>query len=112
MNKTFNNNDKSFIKILTLNNFGIGKKRSLKFFKALGLNNRVNPTSFKRKQVNEIAKKSQTIYCGKRLKDGNRNVINFLLKNKSYRGMRHKLKYPARGQRTHTNAKTKKKFKY
>lgn len=31
---------------------------------------------------------------------------------KLYRGIRHKLRLPARGQRTHTNRQTKKKFKF
>jgi ribosomal protein S13 len=35
----------------------------------------------------------------------------FLSKIKTYKGVRHKLGYPVRGQRTHTNAKTK-KFKF
>ena len=37
--------------------------------------------------------------------------IKFLHKIKSYRGIRHSFKLPSRGQRTKTNAKTKKRFK-
>lgn len=37
--------------------------------------------------------------------------IEFLKENKSYRGIRHKIRLPVRGQRTHTNAKTRKKKK-
>lgn len=40
-----------------------------------------------------------------------RNCIQFLKDNKSYRGIRHKIRLPVRGQRTHTNAKTRKKKK-
>ena len=37
--------------------------------------------------------------------------LNKLIKKiKTYKGIRHKLKYPCRGQRTHTNAKTVKKL--
>lgn len=32
--------------------------------------------------------------------------INFLIKINHFRGLRHKLNLPVRGQRTHTNAKT------
>ena len=111
MNKAINRN-KSFIKNLISNNFGVGGKIGVGFFKTLGLNSRVNPRMFKRRQINEIFKKSQSLFIGKKLKEGNKNAITFLTKNKTYRGIRHKLKYPSRGQRTHTNAKTKKKFKY
>ena len=41
-----------------------------------------------------------------------KEIFEFLFKIRTYRGVRHKLKYPARGQRTHTNAKTKQKFKF
>jgi len=37
------------------------------------------------------------------------NNVNKKKKAKSYTGMRHILKLPVRGQRTHTNAKTQKK---
>lgn len=112
MNKIINNNSKSFIETLISNNFGFGKKIGLKFCKISGLNYRINPKNFKRKQTTEIAKRSQIIISGKKLKENNKGAISFLSRTKTYRGVRHKLKYPARGQRTHTNAKTKKKFKY
>jgi small subunit ribosomal protein S13 len=37
--------------------------------------------------------------------------INYLKKLKSFKGIRHKLGYPCRGQRTHTNARTAKKLR-
>nr|NP_038178.1 ribosomal protein S13 [Synura synuroidea]AAF36944.1 ribosomal protein S13 [Synura synuroidea] len=37
---------------------------------------------------------------------------NFFYKIKNYKNFRNLLGYPIRGQRTHTNAKTKKKFKF
>ena len=103
---------KSFLKNLTENNYGIGSKTGNSFLKNLGLNSRINPKTFKRKQINEINRRSQNTLSGKKLKENKKNIILFLSKNKTYKGIRHKLKYPARGQRTHTNAKTKKKFKY
>jgi small subunit ribosomal protein S13 len=111
MNK-LSTNKKSFLKNLIENNYGIGIKTGTTFFKKLGLNNRINPKTFKRKQINEINKNSLNTFSGKKLKENKKNIILFLSKNKTYKGIRHKLKYPARGQRTHTNAKTKKKFKY
>jgi small subunit ribosomal protein S13 len=38
--------------------------------------------------------------------------LYFFWNIKLYRGIRHMLRLPARGQRTHTNMKTKKKFKF
>jgi small subunit ribosomal protein S13 len=102
----------SFLKNFVKNSYGIGKITGVKVFKNLGVNTRINSNLFKRKQLNEITKKTLSFITGKKLKDKIRNTINFLSKNKTYKGLRHKLKYPARGQRTHTNAKTKKKFKY
>jgi ribosomal protein S13 len=37
--------------------------------------------------------------------------LHFFWNIKLYRGIRHMLRLPSRGQRTHTNAQTKKKFK-
>jgi len=111
MNRTLNNK-KSFLKILTENNYGIGVKTGINFFKKLGLNKRINPTAFKQKQISDIAKRSQNILVGKKLKDSRKSTLLFLARNKTYKGIRHKLKYPARGQRTHTNGKTTKKIKY
>jgi ribosomal protein S13 len=46
----------------------------------------------------------------KTLKEKNFHLnINFLKKIKCYKGIRHVLNLPVRGQRTHTNAKTSKK---
>lgn len=111
MNKLLKIN-KSFTKNLVENTYGLGKKAGIILFKKFGLNNRVNPKTFKRKQINEVNRKCQTILSGKKLKESKKSILLFLLKNKTYRGVRHKLNYPARGQRTHTNARTKKKFKF
>jgi small subunit ribosomal protein S13 len=41
-----------------------------------------------------------------------RKKLFFFWNIKLYRGIRHMLRLPSRGQRTRTNAKTKKKFKF
>jgi len=38
--------------------------------------------------------------------------LYFFWNIKLYRGIRHMLRLPARGQRTHTNGRTKRKFKF
>jgi small subunit ribosomal protein S13 len=111
MNKIFTDK-KSFLNNLIANNYGIGKKTGSLFLQKIGLNNRINPKVFKRKQISEVSKNLQTKVFGKKLREDKKNIISFLARNKTYRGIRHKLRYPARGQRTHTNAKTKKKFTY
>lgn len=111
MNKIFVDN-KSLLKNLITNNYGIGKKTGALFLKKIGLNNRISPKILKRKQISEVSKKLQTKIFGKKLKEDRKNIISFLSRNRTYKGIRHKLRYPARGQRTHTNAKTKKKFTY
>jgi len=50
-------------------------------------------------------------YKSQKKKELVKSNILFLIQNKVYRGIRHKLGYPVRGQRTHTNACTKKKLR-
>ena len=93
------------------NIFGLGYKRTQQLFKWGGLNGRANPKILKKQQLNKINKSIKTYITGKNLKDETSEFIEFLIKTRTYKGVRHKLKYPARGQRTHTNAKTSKKKK-
>jgi len=48
-------------------------------------------------------------YFDKNIKKLNNSNIEKYIKNKSYKGIRHKYKYPTRGQRTRSNASTRKK---
>jgi len=91
------------------NTFGIGYKKTHQLLKWSGLNIRVNPKSLKNQQLNKINKQITSYKTGKLLKDEIYEFIEFLIKTRTYKGIRHKLKYPTRGQRTHTNAKTSKK---
>ncbi len=92
--------------------YGIKKQIKKKFFKDSGINLRVIPKNLKTKQNIKLNSFLTKIRFGKNLKEFIRNNIFFFIKIKSYKGNRHKLKYPTRGQRTHTNAKTKKKTTY
>nr|YP_010041695.1 ribosomal protein S13 [Cyanophora biloba]QPB15029.1 ribosomal protein S13 [Cyanophora biloba] len=93
--------------------FGIGSSRAKKICCALLI------TSFcKVKKLN----RNQSILLSQYIENNyyvdidlqNQIKANFkhLVKISSYRGIRHTLKLPVRGQRTHTNAKTKKSIKY
>lgn len=90
-------------------NFGIGIKKRKSLRKIFGLNIRKKPRKLKIKQKNLIKKILSKNKLGKQLKLEIQKRIEFYIEIKSYKGMRHKFKYPVRGQRTRTNAKTIKK---
>ena len=92
----------------TITKYGIVKNKICELLKCVGSNLRKHPKKFKLKQQAEIEKKVNRVIHGKKYKDSIKENIVFLSKIKSYKGVRHKLGYPVRGQRTHTNAKTKK----
>jgi small subunit ribosomal protein S13 len=104
---TLNNNFKSNFLI-----FGINTKIKNSFLKVFGLNHRLIPDSLTLKQKLKLNLFLTKFDSGKKLKEFVKNNISFFIKIKNYKGNRHKLKYPTRGQRTHTNAKTRKKTIY
>jgi small subunit ribosomal protein S13 len=92
-------------------NFGVGSSLINSCKKTIGFNLN-KPLKFSKKDQ----KKKQELYFSSftlnvNLKKQKFEDISFQKKIKSYRGDRHKLRYPCRGQRTHTNAKTVKKIK-
>jgi len=91
---------------------GINKPKIKSFYNYIGLNSRISAVKFKRRQLSILNQKITKIETGKKLKEKIKNIINFSIKIRTYKGMRHKLRYPTRGQRTHTNAKTRRKFKH
>lgn len=103
-----------------ISGYGVGKKLPSNVIKRSGLNSRSNPKVFKKETINYIAKNFEFLFeknkfnpftVGRTLKNRIENFIKFSSSIKTYKGMRHELKYPVRGQRTHTNAKTTKKQK-
>lgn len=72
-----------------------------------------NPTNYKfklkQKHILKIQQKFDVDSCAY-LKNFMYKRLRFLWQIRLYRGIRHKLKLPARGQRTHTNRNTKRKF--
>ena len=91
--------------------FGL-KKNLTKAYKKFGLNTRKQKLFFNIKQKNNLKIFFIKKFLGKSLKKKIKDNIDFIIKQKTFKGIRHKLGYPALGQRTHTNAKTKKKFRY
>lgn len=89
--------------------FGLGLKKKISLRKIFGLNIRKKPRKIKLKQKNLIRKILSKNKIGKQLKIKVQKIIKFYVELKNYKGIRHKYKYPVRGQRTRTNAKTSKK---
>jgi small subunit ribosomal protein S13 len=89
--------------------FGIGNSKIKTIISHCGLNPKVNSKNLKKRHLEETNKITQNFKLERNLKNEIKGRINFLLEHKTYKGVRHKLKYPVRGQRTRTNAKTTKK---
>lgn len=79
---------------------------------------RINQRFFKlnisKNFINLFKKHNRKVLTEKKLFDFRNSNIDFLKLIKCYRGIRHKIRLPVRGQRTHTNAAKKvyKKRKY
>jgi small subunit ribosomal protein S13 len=99
---------KKYLSQLLLN-YGLNKNLVFNLYDNLGLNTRVFASKFKRKHSSKLNQKIKNLLIGKKLKNKIKEIVNFSIVIKTFRGMRHKLRYPVRGQRTHTNAKTRKK---
>jgi ribosomal protein S13 len=86
------------------------KKNGFFLAKKLGINLRINVEQIKQKNRRIFNKTFRNKLINKKLNEKIKKNILFLIKNKSFKGNRHKFHYPVRGQRTHTNAKKKKHF--
>lgn len=88
--------------------YGMGFNIEKKFKILYGLNTRITSNFLKIKIKRLFKQKTPGLLLGRSLFQATRNNINFYKDIKNYRGIRHRNKYPVRGQRTHTNAKQKK----
>jgi len=89
--------------------FGIGRTSSKKITKDTG----IDPDKKVKEMTDEEGMKIRAVLDGEYKIEGDmRREISMHIKRLqdigSYRGMRHKLKLPVRGQRTKTNARTRK----
>lgn len=95
-----------------LKKYGSNKSSFRTFSRESGLNLKMKNLKFlPNKFSNSFSFFLKDKVVGRQLFDYNKSNISFLKSIKSYRGIRHKNRYPVRGQRTHTNA-TKKIFKF
>jgi small subunit ribosomal protein S13 len=89
--------------------FGIGRATALKILDTTGVNWARGIDDLSSEEINEIRKELEQNY--KVEGDLRREVgssIKRLMDIGCYRGLRHRKGLPARGQRTHTNARTRK----
>lgn len=93
-------------------NYGIGYETKKYMLQSVGLNCRVYLSKFRKRHINAVESACRPFFVGGLLKKHVQESLVFLIKIKSYRGNRHRSNYPSRGQRTHTNGKTKKKFRH
>jgi small subunit ribosomal protein S13 len=97
---------------LLSNVFGINISSAKNICKNTGINPTVNIDILNRKKINNIKIYLKQYYLTKeKLKKQLKLVQSNLTRIRCYRGLRHKVGLPVRGQRTHTNAKKKIKFK-
>jgi len=89
--------------------YGVGKTILFGIFHKFGFNNRITNFKLKKTNIKHINKNLKLRILEKTLLNKGKESITFLKKIKSYRGLRHKLRLPCRGQRTKTNKKTIKK---
>lgn len=89
--------------------YGIGPKRSKDVIKSLNLSEDMKAEELNESQVAQITTHLQNTYLveGDLRRDVQSNIKR-LISIGSYRGMRHRLGLPVRGQRTSTNARTRK----
>jgi small subunit ribosomal protein S13 len=89
--------------------YGIGVTRSNKILAEAGIDPSVRVKDLSEEESNRIAKilDGQGGVEGDLRKDVAMNIKR-LMEVGSYRGMRHRRNLPVRGQRTHTNARTRK----
>lgn len=100
------------IKYLLSSIFGINTTSANNICKNIGINPALNGKSLNRKKIKNIEIfLNQNYLINDRLKIKLNNFKKRLIEIKNYRGLRNKVGLPVRGQRTHTNAKTIRKFK-
>ena len=89
--------------------YGIGPKRSKDVIKSLKLSEDMKAEELTEAQVAQLTSHLQNTYMVEGdLRREVQSNIKRLITIGSYRGMRHRLGLPVRGQRTSTNARTRK----
>lgn len=94
------------------NIFGIGSGTASSVYKKYGLNNRIKTFKAKTSVVQKITSLINKLTFKNTLRNKQTEIRRFTnTRLKNYKGARHLLRYPVRGQRTHSNGKTRKRLK-
>ncbi len=92
--------------------YGIGKTNAYKICHKLGFLPQLKANLLRQDQKQNLLNYLETAPIENVLRRQVKESREFLINLKNTRGLRNKLGYPVRGQRTHTNAQTKKKLKH
>ncbi len=88
--------------------YGIGLQSSRKILGSIGISENLRVKELSEDDIVKIRAELTHFVVEGDLRRQTNSDVRRLMDNGSYRGMRHKKKLPVRGQRTHTNARTKK----
>lgn len=86
--------------------YGVGRSRAEEILRELNIDAFRRPTELSTEEENAIREKIESFTIEGELKREVSGHIKRLKDIKTYRGMRHAKRLPARGQRTKTNART------
>jgi small subunit ribosomal protein S13 len=106
--------EKKRIKIALTKIYGFEKKKSDLVCRSLGFNQKIRILSLTKNQKRRLSrffKKANFLMTSNLIRHLTNRRDN-LLNIKCYRGLRKQNRYPVRGQRTQTNAKTARKMNY
>ena len=105
--------EKKTVKYALQKVFGIGKKNTKIICYRLGFSNNFKVRDMSKEQILSLIKliENSTLLINNDLRKKNSTLLKTSIEIKSYRGLRRLNNLPVRGQRTHTNAKTAKRFK-
>ncbi|MGL5123765.1 MAG: 30S ribosomal protein S13 [Fusobacteriaceae bacterium] len=88
--------------------YGVGKATSQKVLKEAGVNFDTRVKDLTEEEINKIRAVVEGVKVEGDLRKDIRLAIKRLIDIKCYRGLRHKMGLPVRGQKTKTNARTRK----
>lgn len=101
------------IQSAVMSTFGIGQGKALKILDTLCINPKRRFFELTQTQISRLSRHISVNFAGQ-IDSALRREINEKIKHmfeiRSYKGSRHKKGLPVRGQRTHTNARTRKKL--
>jgi len=94
--------------------YGINKFNAFLICKKLGFSKNFKTKNLSQDQINKLLKliEVSNFSLGSQLKKIKQLNSKKLIQIKSYKGLRKNQGLPVRGQRTHTNAKTSRKYKF